>query len=69
MCRAVLKDSKLVQLLDAGRDKVFPWIDPLSSVVLDEDGSVFTLVSGLGVVLDEDGRVIALLCHACRDNA
>ena len=48
---------------------MFPWIDPLSSVVLDEDGSVFTLVSGLGVVLDEDGRVIALLCHACRDNA
>ena len=69
MCRAVLKDSKLVQLLDVGIDKVFPWIDPLSSVVLDEDGSVFTLVSGLGVVLGEDGRVIDLLCHACRDNA
>ena len=65
----VLEDSKLVQLLDVGIDKVFPWIDPLSSVVLDEDGSVFTLVSGLGVVLDEDGRVIDLLCHACRDNA
>ena len=47
LCRAVLEDSKLVQLLDVGIDKVFPWIELLLLVCLHNNGNMpFILLLG-----------------------
>ena len=43
----VLEDSKLVQLLDVGIDKVFPWIELLLLVCLRNNGNMpFILLLG-----------------------
>ena len=47
----VLEDSKLVQLLDVGIDKVFPWIELLLLVCLRNNGNMpFILLLDLGTI-------------------